>query len=72
MNNDDVTEYQKVYVNKLLFSKHKQDNFDISTVLDILDLETLPLEIPINNNMVFIRDLTKYIVKNKLKPYINE
>lgn len=68
----DTTELQKIEVNKLLFSRYKMDHFDIETVLEIIGTDTLPVEIPINNNQIFIRDLSKYIVDKKLKPYINK
>lgn len=68
----DTTELQKIEVNKLLFSRYKMDHFDIETVLEIIGTDTLPVEIPLNNNQIFIRDLSKYIVDKKLKPYINK
>ena len=68
----DTTELQKIEVNKLLFSRYKMDHFDIETVLEIIGVDTLPVEIPLNNNQIFIRDLSKYIVDKKLKPYINK
>lgn len=68
----DKVELQKIEVNKLLFSRFKHDHFDIDTVIDILGVDTLPFDIPVNNNQVFIRDLTKYIVDNQLEPYINK
>ncbi len=68
----DTTELQKIEVNKLLFSRYKMDHFDIETVLEIIGTDTLPVEIPLNNNQIFIRDLSKYIADKKLKPYINK
>jgi hypothetical protein len=68
----DNTELQKIELNKLLFSRYKQDHFEIDTTLEILDVETLPVEIPMNNNQIFIRDLTKFIVDKKLEPYIQK
>ena len=68
----DITELQKIEVNKLLFARYKQDHFEIDTALEILDVATLPVEIPLNNNQIFIRDLTNYIVDNKLEPYIQK
>ena len=68
----DVVETNKVKTNKLLFSFYRCDYFDIETAIDILGLETLPVEIPINNNQVFIRDLTNYIVTTNLKPNIGK
>lgn len=68
----DKTELQKIEINKLLFSRFKTDHFDIETVLEIIGVDTLPVEIPLNNNQIFIRDLSKYIVDKKLEPYINK
>ena len=68
----DITESQKIEVNKLLFSRYKQDHFEIDTALEILDVETLPVEIPLNNNQIFIRDLTNFIVDKKLEPYVQK
>ncbi len=68
----DRTELQKIEVNKLLFSRFKTDHFDIEAALEIIGVETLPVEIPLNNNQIFIRDLSKYIVDKKLEPYINK
>ena len=70
----DVTELKKSNTNQKLFSIFKTDHFEIDEVLKIINEKTLPVEIPINNNMVFIRDLTKYIVENNidLKPNIDE
>ena len=68
----DTTELQKIEVNKLLFSRYKMDHFDIETVLEIIGTDTLPVEIPLNNNQIFIRDLSMYIADKKLKPYINK
>lgn len=72
MSKIDTTELKKIETNKLLFSINKADHFEIDTVLEILNVETLPIDIPLNNNQIFIRDLTKFIVENNLKPNINE
>ncbi len=66
----DNLELMKIKINKELFSINHTDHFDIEKVLLILDVDTLPVEIPLNNNQVFIRDLSKYIVDNNLKPNI--
>lgn len=68
----DQNELKKIVINKQLFALNKTDHFEIDTVLDILDMDTLPIEIPLNNNQIFIRDLSKYIVDNDLEPYINK
>jgi hypothetical protein len=73
-NEFDYIEHKKINVNKQLFSLMRTDYFEIDTVLKILNLKTLPVEISVNNNQVFIRDLTNYIVSTdfKLKPNINK
>lgn len=70
----DNIELRKIQVNKNIFSMYKCDHFEIDTVLEILNKETLPVDIPLNNNQIFIRDLSKYIVENnmQLKPYIDK
>jgi len=70
----DNVELKKIEINKKLFSIYKTDHFEIKTVLEILDTDTLPIDIPLNNNQIFIRDLTRYVVENKvkLKPNINK
>jgi len=69
----DETEIAKIKMNRLLFSIHKTDHFQIKDVLSILRVETIPVEIPINNNnTIFIRDLTNYIIDKNLEPYINK
>lgn len=65
-------ELKKVEMNRLLFSLYKSDHFTIDKVLEILNVEKLPLDIPMNNNQIFIRDLSSFIVKNNLKPNICE
>lgn len=70
MNNIDIMELNKAKINKLLFSINRSDHFEIDKVLEILNVSTLPIEIQLNNNQIFIRDLTKYIVDNNLKPNI--
>ena len=71
--NIDETEIAKIKMNRLLFSIHKTDHFQIKDVLSILRVETIPVEIPINNNnTIFIRDLTNYIIDKNLEPYINK
>lgn len=72
MNSIDQNELKKIETNKFLFSLFKCDHFDISTVLKILDVDTLPIDIPTNNNQVFIRDISNFIVRNNLdlKPNI--
>lgn len=73
MNNDvDNIEFKKIRINKEIFSIYNCDYFEIETVLKILNMNTLPIGIPINNNQIFIRDLTQFIVDNKLEPNINE
>lgn len=66
----DNLELNKVRINQKLFSINRKDHFEIYEVLNILNVDTLPIEIPLNNNQVFIRDLSKYIVENNLKPNI--
>lgn len=68
----DQVELEKITLNRLLFSVSKKDHFEIKEVLDILNMETLPIDIALNNNQVFIRDLSRYMVENKLKPNIYE
>ena len=70
MNNIDIMELNKAKINKLLLSINRSDHFEIDKVLEILNVSTLPIEIQLNNNQIFIRDLTKYIVDNNLKPNI--
>ena len=68
----DSEELQKIEINKLLFARFKTDHFDIEAAIEIIGVDTLPVDIPLNNNQIFIRDLTKYIVEKKLEPYINK
>jgi len=70
----DKKELKKIEVNKHLFSIYKMDHFEIDTVIKILNVNTLPIDIPLNNNQIFIRDLSKFIVENniKLKPNIDK
>lgn len=70
----DKIELKKVLTNKKIFSIFKDSHIDIENVLKLLDANTLPTEIPINNNVVFIRDLSNYVVNNdiELKPYIGK
>jgi len=69
----DQLELRKIEMNRKLFSIKKTDHFEISDVLDFLDKETLPRDIPItSNNSVFIRDLTNYLINNNLEPNINK
>jgi hypothetical protein len=68
---DDI-ELEKITLNKFIFAIFKTDQLSIEETLQILNLDKLPLEIQINNNTVFIRDLTRYMVINKLKPNIIE
>lgn len=68
----DKLELEKISLNRILYSTNKKDHFEIDEVLQILNVETLPVEIPLNNNVVFIRDLTNYMVYNDLKPNIYE
>ena len=66
-------EGDKIKTNKSLFAWNKQrDHFEIKDVLHILNLDTLPIEISLNNNLVFIRDLSSYIVNHNLEPNINK
>lgn len=67
-----LMELKKVEMNRLLFSISKSDHFTIDKALEILNLDKIPVDIPMNNNMIFIRDLTMFIVKNDLKPNIGE
>jgi len=62
--NLDIVELKKININKRLFAKYKTDYFEINTVLEILGVATLPIEIPLNNNQVFIRDIARYMVDN--------
>jgi hypothetical protein len=63
----DPIELKKVNINKKLFSKYRSDYFEIDTVLEILNVVTLPIEIQMNNNQIFIRDISNYIVNKGLK-----
>ncbi len=66
-------EVDKINMNRVLFAIHKNDHFEIEDVLSILDVETLPISIPMNvNNTIFIRDLSNFMVSNDLKPNILE
>ena len=70
--NLDLKELDKITLNRMLYATNKRDYFEIEEVLAMLDMETLPIDIPINNNQIFIRDLSKYMVDNSLKPNIYE
>jgi len=75
MNNNmdiDNKELNKITLNRMLFSESMKDHFEIDEVLELLDVETLPINIPINNNQIFIRDLTNYFIDNNLKPNIHK
>ena len=72
MNEIDNIELEKITLNRMLYSIGKKDHFEIDEVLSILEVDTLPIDIPLNNNQIFIRDLTKYMVDNHLKPNIYE
>ena len=66
-------EINKIDMNRKLFAIYKMDHFEIKDVLDILGAETVPVGIPMNvNNTIFIRDLSKYIITQNLKPNISE
>lgn len=65
-------EFEKISLNKTIFSIFKTDYLEILNVLELLGEDTLPLDIPTNNNKVFIRDLSKYMAINHLKPNIIE
>jgi len=66
-------EIDKINMNRTLFAIHKVDHFEIKDVLDLLGVETVPNNIPLNtNNTVFIRDLSNYIITNNLKPNISK
>ena len=60
------TEVKKILVNKKLFSIYKKDHLEIDDVLQVLNEETLPIDIHLNNNQIFIRDLTNYIIDNDI------
>ena len=63
-----IYEIKKKSMNSKLFDKFEhKTHFDIEEALDILGMDTLPIEIKIKNNLVFIRDLAKYMVDNGLK-----
>jgi hypothetical protein len=68
----DKLELDKITLNRMLYSICKKDHFEIDEVLEILNVNTLPIEIPLNNNQIFIRDLSKFMVENGLKPNIYE
>jgi len=68
----DVIELEKISLNKFIFAIFKTDQLSIEDTLQILNLDTLPLEVQTNNNTVFIRDLSRYMALNKLKPNIIE
>jgi len=67
MSNIDTNEIKKININKKLFNKYNSDHFEIDTVLEILNMETLPVDIPMNNNQIFIRDLSNFIVSKSIK-----
>jgi len=66
----DNIEIEKIQYNKLIFSIYKKDYLEIDEVLNFLSLETIPNDIQISNNKIFIRDITNYMIKNNLKPNI--
>jgi hypothetical protein len=70
----DRIELKKALMNRKIFAMFNDDHFEINTALKLLNTETLPISIPLNNNMIFIRDLTNYIVENgiTLKPNIGK
>lgn len=68
----DNIELEKITLNKIIFSLFATDYLEISDAIEVLGVETLPIDISMNNNKVFIRDLTKYMVLNDLKPNIIE
>ena len=68
----DIIELEKISLNKFIFAIFKTDQLSIENTLRILNLDTLPLDIQTNNNTVFIRDLSRYMALNKLKPNIIE
>lgn len=72
----DTIELRKIASNRLIYAKYKRDYFEIADVLEMLNVITLPVDMPINNNMVFIRDITHHIVYNdgtiNLEPNIVE
>ena len=68
----DAVELEKISLNKFIFALFKTDQLSIEDTLKILNLDTLPLDVKTNNNTVFIRDLSRYMVLNKLKPNIIE
>jgi hypothetical protein len=68
----DEAEVKKIEMNKLLFSFGKKDKFEINEVLEILNVSTIPNEIKIDNNQIFIRNLSNYLVKHNLEPNINK
>ena len=68
----DVFELEKISLNKIIFSIFSTDYLEITDANKILGTETLPLEITISNNKVFIRDLSRYMALNNLKPNIIE
>jgi|SaaInlStandDraft_4_1057021.scaffolds.fasta_scaffold73938_2 hypothetical protein len=72
MSDIDIIELKKIKINKKLYSSYKTDFFELSSVLKILNEITIPVDIPINNNQIFIRDLTAYMVSNELEPNINK
>lgn len=70
--NLDLLELEKITLNKLIFSLFATDYLEIDQSLKVLGVDTLPIDIETNNNKVFIRDLSKYMALNKLKPNIIE
>lgn len=70
LENLDEVELNKIKFNRMIFKIFKTDRLQIEDSLKILGLERLPLDIPIGNNLVFIRDISNYLVKNKLEPQI--
>ncbi len=67
MSNIDSKEIKKIRTNKKLFKKYNTDHFEIDTVLEILSVGTLPIDVPMNNNQIFIRDLSNYMVDKGIK-----
>ena len=68
----DIFELEKISLNKIIFSIFSTDYLEITDVIQILGAETLPLEITVHDNKIFIRDLSRYMVINNLKPNIIE
>jgi hypothetical protein len=63
---DDLHLFKTLKITRLIFKYYQKDYFNISEVLNLLKLKKLPPEIPIKNNKIFIKDISKYIIENNI------